>query len=169
MLIAEKPALDDDLLMHFGVKGMRWGKRKAFDSSGSGTSSGPAKPKMSTGKKVAIGIGVLAGAAAVATLSSKAGRTKISEMAVTSFVGRRQQKAQKSQGGVLEQFGLGKAMGTKTADIPRARGLMSGAGSAGRRNSAILKDQDDLTQKILAGNQSALIKAWNDPNHVWQL
>lgn len=29
MIDAEKPPLDDDLLMHFGIKGMKWGQRKA--------------------------------------------------------------------------------------------------------------------------------------------
>lgn len=29
MLIAEKPPLDEDLLAHYGIKGMKWGMRKA--------------------------------------------------------------------------------------------------------------------------------------------
>lgn len=28
MITAEKPALNEDLLVHFGIKGMRWGVRK---------------------------------------------------------------------------------------------------------------------------------------------
>lgn len=39
MLDNHKPALDDDLLMHYGVKGMRWGHHKAPESSSGSTGS----------------------------------------------------------------------------------------------------------------------------------
>jgi hypothetical protein len=48
MALTEKPPLDADLLMHYGVKGMRWGVRK--DESSSGTPA--AKPqRMSRNEK----------------------------------------------------------------------------------------------------------------------
>lgn len=68
MITAEKPPLDEDLLVHFGIKGMKWGVRKRSDSDGN------AKPKMSTKKKVAIGATVAVGAAAVAYILATRGQ-----------------------------------------------------------------------------------------------
>lgn len=67
MVVVEKPTLDEDLLMHFGIKGMRWGHRKPQPSA-TGETSG-----MSTRKKVVIGVSVAAGVAAGAYLLSKRG------------------------------------------------------------------------------------------------
>lgn len=65
---------DDDILAHFGRKGMKWGVRQDRSSgSSSGGSSG--KPKMSTGKKVAIGLTAATGAAAVALILTRTGRS----------------------------------------------------------------------------------------------
>lgn len=55
----------EDFLAHYGVPGMKWGKRRASsnDSIGgsrpnSGGSDAPLKPKMSREKKIAIAVGV---------------------------------------------------------------------------------------------------------------
>lgn len=66
-IVAEKPPLDDELLMHFGVKGMRWGHRNPDDPPN----------KTSTTKKVAIGVGVVAGAAAAAYIISRRGKVPL--------------------------------------------------------------------------------------------
>lgn len=44
-----------DFLQHYGVKGMRWGHRKAADSGGSGGSGGSAKVKKKAGLGSKIG------------------------------------------------------------------------------------------------------------------
>jgi len=38
-----KPPLDDELLIHYGIKGMKWGRRKARDDGGSGKAAKPKK------------------------------------------------------------------------------------------------------------------------------
>ena len=73
----EKPPLDEDLLIHFGVKGMRWGRRKAADSGTSTEGSSTNNEGMSTGKKVAIGAGLVLGAGAAAYVISKYGGSSV--------------------------------------------------------------------------------------------
>ena len=58
-------------LYHFGIKGMKWGVRKAPERMGSGGST-QKKKSWSTKKKVAVGLGVAAGLAGTA-LAAKAG------------------------------------------------------------------------------------------------
>lgn len=55
MLVDEKPPLDEDLLKHYGIPGMKWGVRR--DRTGN--------PPMSKTKKVAIGTAAAVGTAAL--------------------------------------------------------------------------------------------------------
>lgn len=102
MLVDEKPPLDEDLLLHYGIPGMKWGQRHDYipigrgggggggsaptprfgrgpaPSANSGRRSGgggsaPQQQGMSTMKKLAIGGGIVAGVAAGAYLLSKTG------------------------------------------------------------------------------------------------
>ena len=58
-----------DYLIHYGVKGMKWGVRNEKESSGQKHQG------MSTAKKVAIGVGVAAAVAGVTYISVKAYKT----------------------------------------------------------------------------------------------
>lgn len=65
----QKPALDD--LQHFGVKGMKWGVRKARAPSTKNASDSEEKTGMSTRKKAIIGATVVAGVGIAAILVAK--------------------------------------------------------------------------------------------------
>ncbi len=67
----------EEALAHFGVKGMRWGVRNTTSS----TSPSEPKKRMSTKKKVAIGVSVLAvGTAATVAVLAKHGNLPISDI-----------------------------------------------------------------------------------------
>jgi hypothetical protein len=73
---------DIDFLEHFGKKGMQWGVKNTPSSSNSRHSV--SKPKMSTKKKVAIGVGTVAVVTAGSLLSAKLlkmyGEKKLADM-----------------------------------------------------------------------------------------
>jgi hypothetical protein len=74
--LIEKPGTPEELV-HYGVKGMKWGVRK------SSSSSGKAGKSMSTRKKVAIGAGtvaLVAGSAFVAYKLNQAGSLPVSPL-----------------------------------------------------------------------------------------
>jgi hypothetical protein len=71
----------DDFLAHYGVKGMRWGRRK----SGVDTSSSEPKPKMSREKKIAIAVGVGATVAVGAAIALSLMDKKVNGGAGFSF------------------------------------------------------------------------------------
>jgi hypothetical protein len=99
MIDTNKPPLEGVYLAHFGIRGMKWGQRKAEPSGGSsngstGGSTGSASGSsgqnqgMSTKKKVAIGVGVVAGAAATAYLLNRFGGNQISKNSILSRAAR---------------------------------------------------------------------------------
>lgn len=82
--------MNNNYLYHHGIKGQRWGVRRyqnsdgslkpagakryndSSESSGKSKNTNSSKPKMSTGKKVAIGIAVVAASAGIGYLAFKA-------------------------------------------------------------------------------------------------
>jgi hypothetical protein len=75
---------DDEILEHFGIKGMKWGQRKQQDSGSPSSSSAPAeKKKILTGKRVAVGLAVAAGTLYVGAMLAKRGSTTIPHIPTT--------------------------------------------------------------------------------------
>jgi hypothetical protein len=147
LITAEKPQLNEDLLIHFGIKGMKWGVRKSKSSS---DSSGK---KMSTKKKVAIGAGVAVGAAAVAFALTRRGKVPVKNVLGhqpglsspgTAARGRRAAND-------ISQSEWRKRVSTLSKDIADANA-----------------DQDRWMRRQGLGSAS-LRSAWNDPKHVWNL
>lgn len=148
MAVIDKPPLDEDLLVHFGIKGMRWGVRKSSSSGGS------SKKKMSTKKKVAIGAGVAVGAAAVAFALTRRGKVPVKNV-------------------LGHQPGLS-SPGATAARGKRAAGDISQS-EWRKRVSSLSKDiadanadQDRWMRRQGLGSAS-LRSAWDDPKHVWNL
>ena len=145
MLVDEKPPLDEDLLLHYGIPGMKWGQRKAPDplvgrrpgmgppdptgrsessavepasTNRSSLAAAPPRRPMSKGTKVAIGI---AGVAAASYVLSKYGM-KPRAQAMTSSSNR---AGARMALGVLKRSGK---VGVGT--LKRAPGVAKVAGKA---------------------------------------
>jgi len=80
--------MNSTYLEHHGIKGQRWGVRRFQNNDGSYTAAGKRrydqdgdkKPKMSTAKKVAIGVGVAATAAATIYVANKANKVLVNSL-----------------------------------------------------------------------------------------
>lgn len=77
----------DDFIEHFGRKGMKWGVRKASDSTSSGGSSGKSggisdknKKRLKVAGGVAAAVAVAAGGYALNRALKNKGGTKLSDM-----------------------------------------------------------------------------------------
>lgn len=77
--------MDNYELTHHGIKGMRWGKRKAIESVSGSNSQSQRKESFKKGAKVAggiaVGVAVAAGTIALASALNKKGSTPVSNLA----------------------------------------------------------------------------------------
>jgi hypothetical protein len=145
-MIIENPPLDDDLLIHFGIKGMHWGHRKQRPDEEERKNT---FQNADRARKIAIGIAVVGGAAAVAMLLSKRGRIKATDAVVTNFVMKRSAQSQAK----ANPFGqmARKLRETKAASVPSPDQMIAEARMAGVRN-----------RFEKAGNQRLTDRTWRD-------
>jgi hypothetical protein len=186
----ENPPLNEDLLIHFGVKGMKWGHRKQRPDEGERKET---FKNADRNRKIKVGLAVVGGALVVGLLLSKRGRTKVTDAAVTNFVQSRQARAQAGKNPVAnlaQRFRDVKAKSIPSPDqmvadarMARVRNAVDKAGAqrltdkAWRdqaRLSSLTRDMDSTTNSLLRGNANALNLAetqrrLSDPNYVWKL
>lgn len=171
MIVAEKPELDDALLVHFGIKGMHWGIRKSPDSGGS-------RKPMSTKKKVAIGIAtgvaIAGGAVATAYLLKTRGEVQLPKINTNAPLGKLGANKPLSQ--LPSPFEL-RLQAARSSN----RTLMSRIGNQrlteqvwrdSAKMSQLTRDMDKTTSGLMRGtddNLAAVRRALQDPNHVWHI
>lgn len=179
----DKPDLNENLLIHFGIKGMKWGKRKQRpDEAQRKNVFKNAEQK----KKVVIGLAVVGGAIAVGALLTKRGRNKMTDAAVTNYVQQRTARAQANN----NPFGqlARKFKETKAASVPSPDHMIAEARMAGVRNQHTRRVNQALTDKSWrdSANFSRKVREMGaaknntpsleevrrrlqDPNYVWEL
>lgn len=151
MIAAEKPPLEAVHLAHFGVKGMKWGSRKSRSANAS-------KQKMSTGKKVAIGLGVAAvGAAAVTLALTRTGNTRLGALRSQSArnlpprQGFRRNFDPRKAWQANEQLGVPRVVRTKSGAIPMpGRQTPAASVANGRQAAARIADQAKWKKSVNA-------------------
>lgn len=169
----ENPPLDENLLIHFGVKGMKWGQRKKRPDE----SQRASVFNKANAKKVATGAAVAAGVLAVAAVMTKSGRNKMTNLVTTNFVRTRQAKAQANNSPFGELTNMFREV--KASAVPSPNQMMAQARMSGVRNvvdksgaqrltdaawrdqarlAQLRRDMDSTTNGLLNGNLAALAK-----------
>lgn len=173
-MITEKPDINEVYLIHVGVKGMRWGRRKARSDE-----ADRAKVfSKSNAKKAAKGVAVLAGVALVAAVMTKSGRTKMVDVATSTYVKNRSAKNVAKANPVNDLVRRFSAV--KVSSVPTPAQMMANAREAAVRTefdrqgaqrlteqvwrnqariSQLSRGLDDTTNSLLSGTAANLARA----------
>ena len=176
--MTEKPPLDEYLLAHFGIKGMKWGKRKVRPDEQKRKDTFSPAAKAERIRRIRNGALVVGGAVAVGLLLSKRGRTAITNNAVTNYA---QQRSANNQASANPFSNLAqKFRDVNAASVPSPNEMVANARMAGVRNavnregaqrltdrawrdqarlSNLTRDMDATTNSLLSGNAQRLADA----------
>lgn len=164
MFYVDKPPLNDDLLVHFGVRGMKWGQRRKSSASSSKKTDG----KMSTGKKIGVGAAVVGGAAIAAIILSKRGRTPAIQIGKVNLRPTTMDKLREAQKMKIENFNKMKPTFGKTMFFDSSSGG-TGAWRPQTGSALAVRTGRRTTSNVDMGSIADVRRAWADPNHVWDL
>lgn len=178
--LGEENEVVEDFLEHFGVKGMKWGRRKVRPDEAERKARFSPKAK-----KIALGTAAVAGALAVAYLANKHGGVKVSSLG--GLTDKNSSLYQATVAGKrAANYTMSKGVArTKMIDIPKAqRALQSPQGQIMQRAAIGIgtKKLADRAQKKKAEADAAKADSdsrfpsvdqvranFNDPNYVWEL
>lgn len=157
MLHDTKPPLDEALLMHFGVKGMKWGVRHRRPDEAERRARFSPKAK-----KVALATAGIAGALAVAYLLNRHGNTKISAGGLTDRNSPLYSKMTAGKKAASYTMNNKRTMSTPVKALPPARRMLTSP-AISRATRAASSSRD-----LNLGDLNAVRDAMNDPNFVWE-
>lgn len=141
----------DDFLAHYGVKGMRWGQRKASDDSS------PSSPRqgLSEGQKKALkvgaGVAAIAGAAIVTGMLAKNGKLPVAQLSRgAQAAGKARAAARLASSPNVYRAGASKARSAATsASNARDGGRIAGNMAKKELSDMFDKDTWDMSVKSL--------------------
>lgn len=158
MLQDTKPPLDEALLIHYGVKGMRWGvRRKRPDEAERKARFGP------KAKKIALATAGVAGALAAGYFLSKNGNVNVRSLGGLTDPNSSLYNAM-TAGKQAANYTLNNSrkMSTPARNLPPARRLLENPAISNAVNSA------RSSSRLNLGDINAVRNAMNDPNFVWE-
>jgi hypothetical protein len=189
---------DEDLLIHFGIRGMKWGVRKRRSDEGE-------RKKIFTkqnAKKAAIGAAVLGGAAATVYILARRGNTKVPKIQLKNPTASDISKlnpidASRSRASIVgpavayprarTPFAPSQAFAPSPFEMQMAAGRAAHANSMRRvgsqkltrdlwvnqsRLNLLTKEMDKTPLTVTKGTADRLAeirRQLDDPNHVWEL
>lgn len=169
---ADTVHLGEEYLEHFGIKGMKWGVRKAEPSSGGSSSSSKKTPKKNPTKKILLGTTIVIGAIGAAYLISKNRTVKVSRIRVSggglssapSPFQMRTEAGLAANRNFLNRVGNQRLSDKTWRDAARMSQMSRARFSAGNKS---ITDMHDLNTRLTGFTDKQLRENLANPNYVW--
>jgi hypothetical protein len=156
-----KPPLNEELLIHYGKRGMKWGVRNVRpDEAERKARFGP------KAKKIALGVAAVGGAVAAGYILSRNGDMKISAGGLTDPSSPLYSTMTAGKQAASYTMSNKRAMSTPVSALPSGRKMStSPAISRAIRSKATSSQSGNI---LNLGDLNAVREAMNDPNFVWE-